>query len=49
MHIPEVTDCSGIGHLTVCILYVGDTTINENMLSWKPVKKEQQQKTLQNV
>jgi hypothetical protein len=39
MQIDEATDCSGIVHLLAYVRYVEDTTINEDMLSCKPIKR----------
>jgi hypothetical protein len=37
--IDEATDCNGIGHLIAYVWYVEDTTINEDMLFCKPIKR----------
>jgi hypothetical protein len=39
IQIDEATDCSGIGHLIACMPYVESTTINEDVLFCKHVKK----------
>jgi hypothetical protein len=39
IQIDEATDCSGIGHLIAYVRYAEDTTINEDMLFCKPIKR----------
>jgi hypothetical protein len=37
VQIEEATDCSGIAHLIAYVRYVEDTTINEDIVFWKPI------------
>jgi hypothetical protein len=39
VQIDEATDCSGIGHMIAYLLHVEDTTINEDMLFCKSIKR----------
>jgi hypothetical protein len=42
----KATDCSGIDHLTEYLLYVEDTTFNDDMLFCKPTKRRATAKEL---
>jgi hypothetical protein len=49
IQIVDVTYCSDVGQLIAYVRYVEDTTIKEDMLFCKPVKKKSSSKrTLQN-
>jgi hypothetical protein len=41
IQINEATDCSGISHLTAYVRYVENKTLNEDMLSCKPIKSRE--------
>jgi hypothetical protein len=43
--IDDATGCSGNGHLTACVKYVADATINEDMFLLQAYKKKSNERT----
>jgi hypothetical protein len=46
IQIDEATGCSGIGRLIAYVRYVEETSINEDMLFCKPIKRRATEKEL---